>query len=545
MRPVRPRSILEGDTSSPPHAPISLRSRVLTFDGTISYMKDLNSGDRFTKYFLNKIPSLHGAYFIIFSISFISGMVAGFTRSLFIDLHEADVSYKDESMFAFINYPGFLRIITAPLVDIFFSKKVGKCKTYLVTAGLIMGITWLITAPLTEGMINTTGLVPLTMIWVFICQILVFYQSASDVYLLKVTAEHDKSSLSMCQDLGLSTGEFIAFNLYLPLSSIRHLECLGFCDIPLSTPLLTPKIFLYFMAATSILLSIYLLVFVSERVIEHNSNAQDCMQIGRVAVRMFSVKATRDLIIYLVLNRLFRSLTVNYLILKMMDYGFTKANMANVETVTFPLYFLISFFWLKELMVGRLMKINHWAGIICNILLLSRYALIVDLHYNQDKVRTFWLLTLVTFVEKFAVRPVFMAAFINRIAPIQVGSTFVASIKSLVAASGSIPATLGMYLVESPYYSPDVFILGALGVQMLQAILQYKYAESLDFESKEDFDVTTNRDHQRLHENSNLLTQLSPQKWQSKTLASPARFNRTRENPSVDTNLSTKVKLFD
>lgn len=449
----------------------------------------------FNDWMFNRLPSKHLAGVIIFSLAMIFGLTMGFVKSLNFDLMElnkdkAEFDTSLLSIFALAYLPLTYKVFCAPLVDLFYWHRLGKCKTYLITCGLALSTIWFAASAKIDDLIQPEGVVKLTIIWACVFQVLVFFQCAADIFLLKICPDASKAELSMYQDLGSVSGEFLAFNIFLPLNSVKFLNKDLFKQKPLTEPLISHRDFMLFMATFTLVVVIVLLLFVGERSLEYNVNKESCEHLAKIVPRFFKRSAMTKLFIYIVAMRIFRFLVGGTMMPKLSNLGFSKADMANIDTVTFPLFFLLSFFFLKHLMVGRQMRMYHIMVILCTLILYARYFILVDYQSNSSQVRTFWLLAAISFVEKFTVRPVYLAGFVNTIAPLEVGSTFVALIMSVSVATHSLPNALGLWLVNVIPISYSLFVLVPLSLQVLLWILTTNYAIRLDFAKPELFNVT-------------------------------------------------------
>lgn len=446
------------------------------------------SDNRYTKILFNRLPSVALSKVIIFCIALISGMSMGMVKSLYYGLMES-AGPSALSLFSIVYYPLAYKLIWGPLVDMFYIKKLGKCKTYLVCCGIALSVIWYVTAEYTKDMIERGQALTLTLTWYGIFNMVVLFQCSGDIFLLKICPEVTKAELSIFQDLGLVVGEFFAFNIFMPLNGLKSLNKYFFADDPLTEPILSHKQMLTFMATMALVLSLSLLFFVGERIVEHHTNQVSCKRLGKVLPRFFSRPAMLKLLLYVIFLRVFRYMVNGTIYPKLNKLGLNKEDLANLDTVIFPVYFLLSFLILKKMMVvGQLMKMNHLMMTICAVLLLFKFILVKDLELNSNPTRTFWLMAVVMFLERFAIRPVYLAGFINTIAPMEIGATFVSLFMSINVACQSIPTTIGLWVLShltSLGVSYDVYALVPLTLQLLLCGITATYAFNLDYTDKE------------------------------------------------------------
>lgn len=445
------------------------------------------SDARYTRIFFNRLPGKNLAKFIIFCVGMMSGFVMGMVKSIYLSLIEAVENRSILSMYLVVYFPLSYKMFCAPMVDLFYIKKLGKCKTYLVILGFLLAAIWYGISDSMDSLIQKDGVIKLTIIWYLIFQTLVIYQSSSDIFLLKISPDVTKGELSMFADLGAVLGEFLTYNIFVPLNSVKFLNTHFFTEYPLAEPLVTYKHYMILMATFALLLSIGLLLFIGERVIEHNTTKLSCSKFSKIAPRFFTRAAMVKLILYIIGTRVFRFLVNATVYPKLSELKFSKANIANVDTVIFPVYFSISYFILKKLMIqGHMMKMNHIVNTICVFLCLLKYFIILDLQANHNQIRTFWTLATVLFIERFVNRPVYLLGFITTIAPLEIGSTFVGLFMSINIACQSYPTSLGVWLLGNLNVSYHLFALVPLGIQFTICGLTTKYALDLDGKDKEE-----------------------------------------------------------
>ena len=82
---------------------------------------------------------------ILYILYTIKGLQIGLFASTFIIyLTEKGASFKDLSEMSIMTYPFAFKIFTAPILDIYFSRRMGKRKTYIVPIQYLMSITYII-----------------------------------------------------------------------------------------------------------------------------------------------------------------------------------------------------------------------------------------------------------------------------------------------------------------------------------------------------------------------------------------------------------------
>ena len=92
---------------------------------------------------------------------FFQGIPMGLFRSVPIILTTKKVTYAELGFFSFALWPGALRLFFAPLIDIYYIKKIGRRKSWIIPIQLIMGFIFLLSAEFINNIfltsIKTTG----------------------------------------------------------------------------------------------------------------------------------------------------------------------------------------------------------------------------------------------------------------------------------------------------------------------------------------------------------------------------------------------------
>lgn len=67
------------------------------------------------------------------------------------------MSYSDQGMYSFATWPFSIKILWAPLVDVFFIKKIGRRKTWVVICQLTTGIIMLSLSGFVNNLIESNS----------------------------------------------------------------------------------------------------------------------------------------------------------------------------------------------------------------------------------------------------------------------------------------------------------------------------------------------------------------------------------------------------
>mgnify|MGYP000464915017 FL=1 len=138
-------------------------------------------------------------------------------------LLRAKLSYSQIGIFTLCTYPYSLKLLWSPIVDSIFSAKLGRRKSWIVPIQGIIGVLlWWLGGNVTSLMeavepdVNKlTGLF----------FILVFFAATQDIavdgWALTLLSKDNLSYASTAQTIGLNTGYFLSFTVFLAFNSVE------------------------------------------------------------------------------------------------------------------------------------------------------------------------------------------------------------------------------------------------------------------------------------------------------------------------------------
>ena len=433
---------------------------------------------------------------LIVVLFFITGSAFGYFKSVVYDIHEHKVTYKEQSLFSIAFYPMWYKMVCAVLLDIYFVRRYGKAKTYLVVSGCIISVGWMYLSLSVDGLIEQKRIVFLTVCCYLMNQVMMFFASASDCILLKSSHQGNVSKHTMIKDIGFAIGELVGYNIFLPFNSVEFLNS-GW--IPTShrftEPLVTHRMILNTMGVATMICTFYLIFFYRERIIEDEDQVKRTRSILKSLPKYLSNPSIRTFLIYLLLSKMFRNMISTSLTLRFMDFGFSKALVSLVDSVSFPIFGLISYFILRKLMTNRPMKVNQIMLVIGVVTSGCKLIFLKDLELNNNKTRSFIFLSFLTIIEKFAGRTVYFNTFVNTISPIEIGPTFISLVFSIDSLAASVPSSIGLMIISYNIISYYTLVMIILSLQILVLLIYARYSFSLDHLEKGEFDIMKESDN--------------------------------------------------
>lgn len=182
-------------------------------------------------------------------------------------LLRSKLSYSQIGIFSLSTYPYSLKLLWSPIVDSIFSPKLGRRKSWIVPIQLIVGgmLWWMggnvqSLLEVDEPNINLlTGL--------FFA--LVFFAATQDIavdgWALTLLSKENLSYASTAQTIGLNTGYFLSFTVFLAFNSLEFSNAyFRSQEFPLDYPLISLSGYLKFWGVGFVVVTSYLAVFQPE-----------------------------------------------------------------------------------------------------------------------------------------------------------------------------------------------------------------------------------------------------------------------------------------
>src|SRR5580698_10972504 len=82
--------------------------------------------------------------FVTLVLYALQGVVLGLSTSIRFYITSAGATWKQQGTYSFVHYPFSLKLIWAPLIDVFYIRRLGRRQTWLLPIQLVLGITLIV-----------------------------------------------------------------------------------------------------------------------------------------------------------------------------------------------------------------------------------------------------------------------------------------------------------------------------------------------------------------------------------------------------------------
>lgn len=448
----------------------------------------------YTNMLCNRLPTPNVARLLVFLVFFVVGATQSYQAVIILELQEKGASLGAQAKLSVCWYPYIFKIVFAPFMDSYFIPRIGKCKTYLVAGLAALGLVLLSIAPVADALNTPDQINTLVVVWFFVNCVVVVFQIAGEMWIIKLFhTDDEKGKGSVFFDIGSSIGSFLAYNILVPLSSVKWINSHRDPGNKVTQPFITPQQVLSLVGVCALVLGGIILIFVAEKVdpAPTSKRSQNLVRVIKLLPKFFSQKNMRKFLLFGLVIRFFPALFDEVMMLKVLDNGISKTTLVNLSSFTFPLYLLVSFISIRFMQKGSMMRRSYYMGIYAVLLNGLQYLVYLDLAHNRNIKRTENLILLCSVLEKFQFGGNLSFAYISTITPEDIASTFLTFLMCWSNLSNMLPATIGLKLADwMPHDFERMYSYSLLAQVLVVVCLQGYWMNTLDTLSKDDYKLS-------------------------------------------------------
>ena len=161
--------------------------------------------------------------FILLFLYILQGIPMGLSASIPMVLQSRQVGYKQQATFSFVTWPFSIKLLWAPIVDSFYSERVGRRKTWLIPSQYLIGLSMMALSYQVGSLLGDDGGEPdvflLTAIFFFIYVLAATQDIAVDGWALSMLSRRNVGYASTCNTVGQTGGYFLGYTLFLAFES--------------------------------------------------------------------------------------------------------------------------------------------------------------------------------------------------------------------------------------------------------------------------------------------------------------------------------------
>lgn len=170
--------------------------------------------------------------FVTLVLYIFQGVVLGLSTSIPIFLTGAGALWKEQSTYNFVHYPFSLKLIWAPIIDVFYIRRFGRRQTWLLPIQVILGILLIILSFYIESLISQLRMILLTILVFCVLFLTASQDICVDGWALTLFATSNVVWQSTSQTIGQTLGRFLGSSFLLTFESANFTN--RYIRIPLS-----------------------------------------------------------------------------------------------------------------------------------------------------------------------------------------------------------------------------------------------------------------------------------------------------------------------
>ena len=402
--------------------------------------------------------------FQAFLLGLMRGLIGGYMRSLFFCLFESGNNYWHQAVLNTLYLPNLFRFIVASLVDTYYIRSLGRSRSSLIGFPLISTIALVLASTNVDHWIRQHAVLFVTSSMFFINVSSVAFQSAAEAYIARSADPDSKSRAATWLDTGSGVGEFIAFNLFMIISSPFKVQFLG---IQVDQPLVMHRGFLQLIGFVQIFCCIYGIFFFREPKTQMVGGKPEARLICKTWKQLLGDNAYCQLLIYASVTKCFITCVTAVIQLKLMEAGFSRPDFALVETVALPSALVLTFFASRDLKPESLLLWHNWSAILASGNLAMKYGIYIDLDLHHNRLRTMLMAAIVISLEKLFIRNVYINSYCIQVSPKSCAASFLSGLQTAMNIFFTLPSSLSLLLFSTGWIHPHLYVFGTLMLQVV------------------------------------------------------------------------------
>lgn len=274
------------------------------------------------------------------ALASLQGIPIGLTFGTLPFLLKTHLSYSQLAVFQFATWPYSLKLLWSPVVDAWFSPRIGRRKSWIVPVQMILGVGMWVVGSRVEGWMQQGADIDvrfLTGIFLAFIFAAATQDIAVDGWALTLLSKPNLSYASTAQTIGLNVGHALSFTLFLALNSVEFSNR-WLRSKPLPTPVVTLGGYLCFWAVIYWAFTLWL-AFGKREEATLGGAVDDDMDVAKVYNVMWAIVRLPDvrsfLCVHLVSKLGFQVGEITSL--KLIERGLPKEDLAIVSLLNVPL----------------------------------------------------------------------------------------------------------------------------------------------------------------------------------------------------------------
>lgn len=388
-----------------------------------------------------------GNFTLLVLLYLLQGVPLGLTFGSVPYLLKPKTSFSDLALFSLSSYPYSLKLLWSPIVDTLYLPSIGRRKSWIVPIQFITGLCLLALGRQINGILDSE-MIPvhaLALIFTGIVFLCATQDIAVDGWALTLLSDENKAYASTAQTVGLNSGYFLSFTVFLALNSSE------FCTKYLGAggAVLELGSYLQFWGVMFLLCNFWLIFFQKEANDAPESN--DITIVYKQIVQVCLMPHMRQLIFVLLIAKIGFMANDSVTALKLLDKGFHKEDLALAVLIDFPIQIVFGYY-VADWSRGKT-PLRPWLMAFYGRLFFSFMSMFIIAAFPTEGVTTsYFILVLVASVLNSlasTIQFVGLGSYFTKISDPLIGGTYMTLLNTLSNLGGTWPRYFVLQSVEA------------------------------------------------------------------------------------------------
>jgi len=425
---------------------------------------------------------------ILVALYSIQGVPQGFFgRTIHILFIEKGAHNSDLGALALALMPYSFKFLLAPFMDTYYSKTLGKRKTYIIPMQYLFSVICFFLAFNITEEVKELNVTPVLLLGFVSNTIMAIQDIAVDGWAITILSQENVAYGALAQSIGLMLGGILAFNVFIPLSSVSFCNQYFF-STPQDTPVMALEGFWIWTGIITLIITVYVHFFQKEKTssTEEITSVIEVIKTLKAFVKNVNL---RQLVLVTITSSLTTAPIYALADTKLLQNGFPKEVLTNITTGLIPVQIFGSIFVSKLGKRKMEMKVKTWAYAIAffNYVFLFWVVLNFDMETNYTSTVVYIILCYIVTMLTFCCHFVSNTSYANRICDETISGTFLTTLAALSNLGYLWPRSLSLYINE--YVSWEYMGIYAIIATPIYFAWYQKQLRELDKKSREDFSV--------------------------------------------------------
>ncbi|CAN6653684.1 hypothetical protein TRVA0_026S01948 [Trichomonascus vanleenenianus] len=397
-------------------------------------------------------PADRRNFFVLVGLYLLQGIPVGLAFGSVPFLLKSKLSYGQVGLFTLASYPYSLKLLWSPIVDAIYSKQFGRRKSWIVPIQFVSAfvLIWLgrnIEPYMEQAEHNLGAITVFFFLLVFLCAT---QDIAVDGWALTLLSQQSLSYASTAQTIGLNTGYFLSFTVFLAFNS-HEFANKYFRESPSEIPLLSLSQYLTFWGLMYLIVTIFVGLFKHEERTKHDEGTSGIMHVYRSMYRVLKLHNIQMLIAVHLVSKFAFQANEAVTNLKLVEKGFSKEDMALTVLIDFPFEIIFGYYSAKWSTGDS--PLRPWMLAFLGRLVCAFFSMLTVMWFPADKQYGIGYLVVVIIAHVLGsfmstVQFVCINAFHTQIADPLIGGTYMTTLNTISNLGGQWPRLLIFYGVD-------------------------------------------------------------------------------------------------